>query len=133
MRMWLKFLSWIILVLAFNSAYAQSRSWTDEEILWGAAAGSALVIDYSQTTWAAKHNWGPTAQHHNCIHENNFLLGKSPSTAKVNNYFATVTPLLFFAADRCPEYRKPILIAITVLESVVIVNNNINVGMQFSF
>ena len=133
MWLWLKFFSWVILTLAFSNAYAQSRPWTDEELLWGVAAGTTLAIDWGQTHWAAQNNWAGTSNFPKGIHENNLILGKNPSVKQVNQYFLLVTPVLYVLADQYDEYRKPLLIATTMLESIVIINNNVYVGMQFSF
>jgi hypothetical protein len=133
MRLRFKFLCGIILSLIFTGAYSETRPWTDEEKLWGIAAGTSLVIDWGQTRWSASHDWPISTEHPYRIREKNPILGKYPSTEKVNNYFMIVTPLLFLLADQSDEYRKPILIVTTVLESVTIVNNGINVGMRFSF
>ena len=119
-----KLLSIILLVLSVNT-YADSREWTKEEKLWGATAGALLAAD-----WATTRNM--THRYNEAYHERNLLLGQHPTANTVNLYFLAVTPAVFLAADYFSNYRKEILQATSLLE-LIIVGNNLRIGLKFQF
>ena len=119
-----KLLSIILLSLSLNT-YADSREWTEEEKRWGATAGALLVAD-----WATTRNM--TYRYNENYYEQNPLLGRRPSTGAVNLYFLAVTPAVFLAADYFSDYRKEILQATSLIE-LVMVGNNLRIGLKFQF
>jgi hypothetical protein len=114
-----------LLVVLSSPVYADSREWTTEEKLWGATAGTLLAAD-----WATTHNM--THRYNENYYERNPLLGQRPTTNHVNLYFLTVAPVVFLAADYFSDYRKEILQATSVLE-LIIVGNNLRIGLHFQF
>jgi hypothetical protein len=114
----------ILIALSLNT-YADSREWTTEEKLWGATAGALLAAD-----WATTHNM--THRYNENYHENNLLLGRRPTANHVNLYFLAVSPAVFMAADYFSDYRKEILQATSLLE-LIIVGNNLRIGLKFQF
>jgi hypothetical protein len=120
-----KTLGIVLLLLSLNT-HADSREWTNEEKLWGAAAGTLLLAD-----WATTHNM--THRYHEGYYEKyNLLLGPTPSNGTVNLYFLTVTPAVFLAADYFSNYRKEILQATSLIE-LIMVNNNLRIGLKIQF
>lgn len=114
----------ILLVLSVNT-YADSRAWTEEEKRWGATAGALLVADWSTTR-------NMTYRYNEDYYEQNPLLGRRPSAGAVNLYFLAVTPAVFLAADYFSDYRKEILQATSLIE-LVMVGNNLRIGLKFQF
>jgi hypothetical protein len=120
-----KILAIILLLISLN-IQAQSRDWTQEEKLWGAAAGTLLLAD-----WATTYNM--THRYHEGYYEKyNLLLGPTPSAGAVNLYFLTVTPAVFLAADYFSNYRKEILQATSLIE-IIMVGNNLRIGLKIQF
>jgi len=119
-----KLLGSILLVLSLNT-YADSREWTTEEKRWGATAVVLLAAD-----WATTHNM--TYRYNEGYYEQNPLLGRRPSTNAVNLYFLAVTPAVFLAADYFSDYRKEILQATSLIE-LIMVGNNLRIGLKFQF
>jgi hypothetical protein len=114
----------VALLVSLNT-YADSRAWTEEEKRWGATAGALLVAD-----WATTRNM--TYRYNEGYYEQNPLLGRRPSTDAVNLYFLAVTPAVFLAADYFSDYRKEILQATSLIE-LIMVGNNLRIGLKFQF
>ena len=119
-----KILGVILLALSLNT-HADSREWTTEEKQWGATAGVLLAVD-----WATTRNM--THRYDEGYYERNPLLGQKPSTDTVNLYFLAVTPAVFLAADYFSDYRKEILQATSLIE-LIMVGNNLRIGLKFQF
>ena len=119
-----KILCVILLTLSLNT-HADSREWTKEEKLWGATAGALLVADWSTTR-------NMTYRYHEDYYEQNPLLGRRPNAGAVNLYFLAVTPAVFLAADYFSDYRKEILQATSLIE-LIMVGNNLRIGLKFQF
>jgi hypothetical protein len=120
-----KILGIAMLLLSLNT-YADSREWTNEEKLWGAAAGILLLAD-----WSTTHNM--TQRYNEGYYEKyNLLLSPTPSAGAVNLYFLTVTPAVFLAADYFGNYRKEILQATSLIE-LIMIGNNLRIGLKIQF
>ena len=120
-----KILGIVLLLLSLNT-YADSREWTQDEKLWGVAAGTLLLAD-----WATTYNM--TQRYSEGYYEKyNLLLGPTPSAGAVNLYFLTVTPAVFLAADYFSNYRKEILQATSLIE-LIMVGNNLRIGLKIQF
>lgn len=115
----------IMLLLMSFTTQAQSREWTQDEKLWGATAGALLAAD-----WATTRNM--THRYNEGYYERNPLLSRQPSTNAVNLYFLAVTPAVFLAADYFGDYRKEILQATSLIE-LIMVGNNLRIGLKFQF
>jgi hypothetical protein len=114
-----------ILLLSSLGAHAETREWTTEEKAWGAVTGTLLLADWSTSqNMSRRYNEG--------YYERNPLLGQHPSSNTINLYFLIATPLIFLAADQVPEYRKTILQATSLVE-LVVVGNNLRLGLHFQF
>jgi hypothetical protein len=119
-----KLIGIVLLILSVNT-YADSREWTAEEKLWGATAGVLLVAD-----WATTRNM--THRYNEGYYERNPLLSRQPSTTTVDLYFLAVAPVVFLAADYFSDYRKEILQATSLIE-LIMVGNNLRIGLKFQF
>jgi len=73
-----------------------------------------------------------THRYHEDYYEQNPLLGRRPNANAVNLYFLVVTPAVFLAADYFGDYRKEILQATSLLE-LIMVGNNLRIGLTFQF
>ena len=113
------------IILIFLSLTVHAKEWTDEEKVWGATAGALLAAD-----WATTRNM--THRYHEDYYEQNPLLGRRPNANAVNLYFLVVTPAVFLAADYFSDYRKEILQATSLLE-LIMVGNNLRIGLKFQF
>ena len=114
----------LISVLSVNVC-AETREWNTEEKLWGATAGALLAAD-----WATTRNM--THRYNEGYYERNPLLSRQPSANAVNLYFLAVTPAVFLAADYFSDYRKEILQATSLIE-LIMVGNNLRIGLKFQF
>jgi len=119
-----KLLGIILLVMSINT-YADSREWTSDEKFWGATTGALLLADWSTTR-------NMTHRYNENYYERNPLLPQRPNINSVNLYFLAVTPAVFLAADYFSDYRKEILQATSLLE-LIIVGNNLRLGLKFQF
>jgi hypothetical protein len=114
----------LLSILSVNTC-AETREWATEEKLWGATAGALLAAD-----WATTRNM--THRYNEGYYERNPLLGSHPTANRVNLYFLTVAPAIFFAADYFGDYRKEILQAVSAVE-LIVVGNNLRLGLHFQF
>jgi len=117
-----KFLALALLCPLVSNA---SDSWTDGQKQLGTALFVATSVDWLQTRNIANspEKW----------HETNPLIGKHPSTAKVDGYFLSSVLLGALVLDSLPsEYRTIALQAGVVLELGVVANNaRLGIGMKF--
>ena len=105
-------------------AYAGDDWDSASKYLAGSALASTLA-DWSETRYIAKH---PDE-----FYEANRVLGKHPTTGKVDAYFAGSIALTYFIADQLPSnYRKIFLGSISVVE-ISFVNHNKSLGIGWSF
>ena len=114
-----------LLLLLSLQTQAQTREWSDEEKAWGAVTGTLLLADWSTSqNMSHRYNEG--------YYERNLLLGQHPSSNAISLHFLIATPLIFLAADQFPEYRKTILQATSLVE-LIVVGNNLRLGLHFQF
>lgn len=114
----------VILLSLWSVAHATDRSWSNEQIAWGAAALALAAVDYGQTLDIAKNP--------DKFKELNKFLGPHPTTAEVSRYFAIYVPVVAALAHFLPEHRDTIL---KVYVGVQVVNTvrNFHVGLRLNF
>lgn len=114
----------LALLLASAALPSHSEDWTlhDKQLF---SAGLILhVCDWAQTRQIARDQTR--------YYESNVLLGESPSSTRVNNYFVGSALLTAAAAHLLPQYRRAILTGVLVIEaSVVAQNQSIGVSIKF--
>ena len=116
----------VLLMLLFSlQAQAETREWTDEEQAWGAVTGTLLMADWSTTR-------NMTHRYNEGYYERNPVLGRHPTSNQISLHFLIAAPVIFLAADQFPEYRKTILQATSLVE-LVVVSNNLRLGLHFQF
>lgn len=99
--------------------------WTGEQKALAAVAAVALVADWRQTVTIANSG--------GVYFEQNPLLGKNPSAARVNRHFVLTALGASVALHYMPsEYRTVALRVLTVLE-VGIVAHNYSLGLNVRF
>ena len=112
----------VSLALPVHTVYAQDWTAEDKRLL---TAGLVLhICDWAQTRQIARDQTR--------YYESNVLLGESPSSTRVNNYFVGSALLTAAAAHLLPQYRRAILTGVLVIEaSVVAQNQSIGVSIKF--
>ena len=112
-------------ILVLNSLVASARDWSDDEKLWAVASTVVTVADWATTRdLTRRYNQG--------YYEHNPILGKHPSTGRVDAYFGITIPVVLLIANELDEYRKPWLMSITAIEAVM-VGNNLHIGLKMQF
>ena len=117
------------LLLAFllipNFCWAWS-DWTQEHKNWFVAANIATVGD-----WATTRNM--TRRYSEGYWERNPLLGRQPSTQRVDLYFASWMITNYFIADSFQGKNRTIYLQIvTGVESAMVINN-LGIGLRLEF
>jgi hypothetical protein len=113
------------LVLFSTTVLADNRAWTGEEKAWLGTAAAATVAD-----WATTRDL--TRRYNEGYYENNPVLGKNPSTGRVDLYFVSAGLLGYAIADNLDQNRKLFLQGWTAVE-IFYVNRNLNLGLKMKF
>ena len=115
----------IFMLLLWSYQCRAGDEWDPASKYLAGSALAATLADWSQTRYIAKHP--------DQFYETNRVLGKHPTTGKVDAYFAGSIALSYFIADQLPSnYRKIFLGGITVVE-ISFVNHNKSLGIGWSF
>lgn len=109
-------------------AVAHSQQAVDAALLATAVGG--LAVDWGQTRYISRF----IAAHPGCrCYETNPLLGRSPSTARVNAYFATaIIGTVGLSLVLPQKQRRWFLLGVTAVETTVIIRNN-SLGVQIAY
>lgn len=114
----------LFLFFAASPVWA-TDSWDRTDIMLGAVALTATVVDWGQTRYIAKHP--------DQFRERNSSLGEHPGTGRIDTYFAGVMVGSAVIAHILPShYRKWFLGSLAVLEIGVTMHNR-NIGIKVSF
>jgi hypothetical protein len=113
------------LVLFSTTVLADNRAWTGEEKAWLGTAAAATVAD-----WATTRDL--TRRYNEGYYENNPVLGKNPSTGRVDLYFVSAGLLGYAIADNLDQNRKLFLQGWTAVE-ILYTNRNLNIGLKMKF
>lgn len=121
----------LTLMMLFSQASfsAETRAWTDTELVLGATATSLYLIDWATTKNMTQRysegyrEKGPVVK---------AMFGDQPKGREIDLYFAALVPGVLFAADQFPQYRKTILVSVIIAEGLA-VRNNRKIGLQFQF
>jgi hypothetical protein len=116
----LAFLLFITFCLSVGYAYA-GEQWTREDKTLASMLTTALVIDWAQTR-------NLSASGH---FELNPILGRQPSTARINTYFLFTAFAGYLILDATPN-RTLWLKALTALE-VGVISHNYYIGVRANF
>jgi hypothetical protein len=115
----------LALLLASSMTLADNRTWTGEEKAWLGTAVAFTVTDWATTRdLSRRYNEG--------YYENNPILGKHPSTDRVDLYFVSAGLLGYAVADNMDQNRKTFLQAWTAVE-ILYTNRNLNIGLKMRF
>lgn len=115
----------IALLLASSLALADNRAWTTEEKAWLGTAAAFTVADWATTRdLSRRYNEG--------YYENNPILGKHPSTGRVDLYFVSAGLVGYVIADNLEQHRTTFLQAWTAVE-IFYTNRNLNIGLKMKF
>jgi hypothetical protein len=113
------------LVLFSATSMADNRAWTGEEKAWLGTAAAATVADWATTRDLSR-------RYSEGYYENNPILGKNPSTGRVDLYFVTAGLLGYVVADNLDQNRKLFLQGWTAVE-ILYTNRNLNIGLKMKF
>lgn len=113
------------LVCFSTVSLADNRTWTTEEKAWLGTAAAFTVADWATTRdLSRRYNEG--------YHENNPILGKHPSTGRVDLYFISAGLIGYAIADNLDQNRKLFLQGWTAV-GIFYVNRNLNIGLKMKF
>jgi hypothetical protein len=113
------------LLLFSTATVADNRSWTGEEKAWLGTAVAFTVTDWATTRdLSRRYNEG--------YYETNPVLGRQPSTDRVDLYFVSAGIAGYFLADYLDEWRLPWLRAWTTA-GIYYTNRNLNIGLKMKF
>jgi hypothetical protein len=114
-----------VLVLFSTATLADNRAWTGEEKAW---LGTAVV--FTVTDWATTRNL--SRRYNEGYYENNPILGKHPSTGRVDLYFVSAGLLGYAIADNLNQNRKLFLQGWTAV-GIFYTNRNLGIGLKMKF
>ena len=124
------FIALILLTISINS-HAHWDDWSDSNKGLFLLHESVIILDWITTRYAASNDFYTNGK--NRTHETNPILGKHPSTEKVDIYFAVAMVANYFIVDYLPkEYRNFYLIVSSSVQMHYI-KNNIQFGWKVSF
>jgi hypothetical protein len=114
-----------VLLLTGSLCYADNRVWTTEEKAWLGTAAAFTVTDWATTRdLSRRYNEG--------YYENNPILGKRPSTGRVDLYFISAGLLGYTIADNLDQNRKMFLQGWTAV-GIFYTNRNLGIGLKMKF
>jgi hypothetical protein len=114
-----------VLVLFSTATLADNRAWTGEEKAWLGTAAAFTVTD-----WATTRDL--TRRYNEGYYETNPILGKHPSTDRVDLHFISFGLAGYFLADYLDEWRLPWL-RIWTTTGIYYTNRNLNLGLKIKF
>jgi hypothetical protein len=113
------------LVCFSTMTWADNRAWTGEEKAWLGTAAAFTVADWATTrNLSRRYNEG--------YYENNPILGKHPSTGRVDLYFISAGLIGYTIADNLDQNRKMFLQAWTAV-GIFYTNRNLGIGLKMKF
>jgi hypothetical protein len=105
--------------------------WDQTDKVLATVTLTATLLDWGQTRYIAKHP--QPDPNRDPYHEKNPILGKHPSTAKVDRYFVGAIAIGGLIAHHLPSrQRKYFLGGVAVVEICVAARNR-SIGIGFSF
>ena len=114
-----------VLALFSTVTWADNRAWTGEEKAWLGTAVAFTITDWATTRdLSRRYNEG--------YYETNPVLGRHPSTDRVDLHFISAGLAGYFLADYLDEWRLPWLRIWTTAE-IYYTNRNLNLGLNIKF
>ena len=124
---------WVFAILLLISSSAFADEWSREDSYREATYLTLHTVDWLQTRNISRSAECKTGQPPPCWHEQNTLLGKCPSIAQVNQYFAATAALQFAVAYYLPaEYRKAFQYVTIGIEGGAVAHN-FSIGISGKF
>ena len=118
-----KFFFALIATFALQAqAQTTNTEWTTTQYALLTSALTLHVVDWGQTRTIAMNP--------DKYHETNPILGRHPSTGKVNTYFAATALLIPTLAHLIPEWRSEILMLWVGVEAVATARNKFVFGIN---
>ena len=110
-------------LLLLTAAPAAADNWTPAEKRWAAAAATLHLIDWGQTRYIARSDR---------FYERNPILGRHPSSGRVDRYFLATAIGVGLAAHYMPRYRGAILKTYVVVQGLNVARN-FRIGVRIEF
>ena len=127
----MRIMGWLLLVALPLSAQSP---WTRTDVALESAWQMANMCDYLTTSdihRQPKYAVFEPAFHYTDPHETNSVLGRHPSQATINQYFAA-SALLHFGASWVLRGRyRTAWQSVTVVYTASLVNHNVQIGLRF--
>lgn len=118
----MKYLFALWLCCLMNVSLAETRPWTEQEKLLGAAALTLHAMDFSQTSYGIRQGYK----------ELNPMIGSQPHEDKLAAMFVASAIGAYLFMDEYDEHRKLTLYAIIGVKSVI-VGRHIGMGLKVRF
>ena len=113
------------LVCFSTVSLADNRTWSTEEKAWLGTAAAFTITDWATTRDLSR-------RYREGYHENNPILGKHPSTGRVDLYFVGAGLIGYAIADNLDRNRTTFLQMWTGV-SIFYTNRNLNLGLKMKF
>ena len=119
----------IILLISFfvTSANAEWDNWSSETKTLFVTSQLVITADWLTTRDAAKRNWP------NGTYETNSILGRYPSTEKVDVYMIGLLVSNYYITDWLPEKYRGFYLGVRTVAHGAAVQNNLRLGWRLQF
>ncbi len=114
-----------LFVLCIPASTMAADKWTTQNIIMEGTYHIIRAVDWSQTRYIANN---PKR-----FHEMNPVIGRHPTTSKVNQYFLVTAFLHLAISHYLPENYRTAWQGMTIFVSAGLVKHNYSVGIKLNF
>ena len=117
----------LLFVLLSGQAQAEWSNWTPDNKGLFIASQLAITADWATTRNAARRNWP------NNTYETNPILGRYPSTEKVDLYMIGLLVSNYYVTDWLPKQYRNFYLGMRIVIHTSAADNNIRLGWHMRF